>query len=86
MKSMIKINKLIICVIIAMFLVTSVTATNYYVDGNNGDDESDGLSWTSSMRTIGAVMNLELQSGDQINVAEGVYAEEVTLQTGISLL
>ncbi|MCD4653303.1 right-handed parallel beta-helix repeat-containing protein [bacterium] len=86
MKNMVNISRLITCVIIAMFPVTSVIATNYYVDGNNGDDESDGLSWTSSMRTIGAVMNLVLQSGDQINVAEGVYAEEVTLQTGISLL
>jgi len=77
---------LIFCLIFFVITSTPVSALDYYVDLTNGDDEFDGLSWETSTRTIGAVLNLELNPGDKINVAEGIYMEEVTLQTGISLL
>lgn len=53
------------------------TDVRWHVDGTNGDDANDGLSWSNAKKTIGAAVN-EAFNGDEIWVAQGVYREYLT--------
>ncbi|WP_169305292.1 carbohydrate-binding domain-containing protein [Coraliomargarita akajimensis] len=53
------------------------TDVRWYVDGVNGDDANDGLSWSTAKKTIMAAIN-ESYNGDEIWVAQGVYMEYLT--------
>lgn len=59
----------------------------YYVDGDDGDDDYDGLSWSTAVETIQAAIDLSNATIDWsatpkhynvILVKPGVYAEELT--------
>ncbi len=55
--------------------------TNYYVDGTNGDDANDGLTWATAFATIGAAMSAATTLGGRgrpyIYVAPGGYTETI---------
>jgi len=50
----------------------------------SGLDSKDGSTWTLAKKTIQAAINAST-SGDEIWVAAGVYAENVTLKAGVAL-
>lgn len=56
------------------------SANVYYVDGTNGSDAGthDGKSWGQAFATIGRAVTAAT-SGDQIRIAPGAYAENVTI-------
>jgi hypothetical protein len=49
-----------------------IHATNYYVDGANGNDASDGKSWTTAKKTIDSTYNLTVPN-DNVFVKTGTY-------------
>jgi parallel beta-helix repeat protein len=51
-------------------------ATYYYVDGDGGDDENDGLSWPTAFATIQKGIN-SAGNGDTITVKEWTYYENI---------
>ncbi len=51
---------------------------DYFVDGTNGNDGNNGLSWERPFATIQAGVDAVTQSGDRILVAPGDYTESVT--------
>lgn len=50
----------------------------FYVDGSQGNDKNDGLTWKSSLATINQAID-NAQSGDTIYVFPGSYAENVVV-------
>lgn len=51
---------------------THYAPTTLYVDGTNGDDTNDGLSWSSAKATIQNALNWSID-GDTILVNDGIY-------------
>jgi hypothetical protein len=55
------------------FLVSITAPTGYlYVDGTNGDDLDDGLSWTTAFRSIQRALDIAAD-GEMVIVADGIY-------------
>ena len=52
--------------------------TTLYVNGSTGNDKNDGLSREKSFKTIQCAAN-NVQKGDTVIIAEGVYYEKVCL-------
>jgi len=50
-------------------------AGTIYVDGANGNDTNDGLSWTTAKKTIQAGLDVAGNSGWTVLVADGTYKE-----------
>ena len=53
---------------------------DYYVDGENGDDDNNGLSWAKAVETIGRAIALNnatwvIRAYNTIWVRPGVYPE-----------
>ena len=67
---MMKIYKPILLLII--FLSSGIFATNYYVDGNNGNDTNDGKTWATAKKSIEATRDIIL-AGDNVFVKAGTY-------------
>lgn len=65
-------------------LCSAAGAATYYVR-TDGDDGADGLGWQSAHRTVSTAL-LSAQAGDCVKVAEGAYAEMVSVPDGVSLL
>lgn len=55
--------------------VSSVFATEYFVDANRPNNDGDGKSEATAKRTIQAAIDLATQSGDIVTVLPGVYTE-----------
>lgn len=56
----------------------SGSGTSYYVDGTNGSDTFDGLTWDFALATIAAAITAA-SAGDTIYIAPGSYDEQVTV-------
>ena len=54
---------------------------NLYVDANKGDDNNDGLSESTPLKTIQAAAN-KATPGTTIHIADGIYRETVNTKTG----
>ena len=57
-----------------LFAVSTVQATDYYVDGTRGNDSNNGTSWSAAKKTIKNAYNIT-SDGDTIHVAEGTYGQ-----------
>ncbi|MGE5399302.1 MAG: choice-of-anchor Q domain-containing protein [Ignavibacteriales bacterium] len=69
--------------VLALFLilgVSSVNATNYYVDGVNGNDANWGKTTGAAWKTIQKAANT-IQAGDTCFVAPGSYPERISIST-----
>lgn len=55
-------------------------ATTFYVNGSSGNDSNDGMSRKNSFKTIQRAAD-EVQAGDTVLIAPGVYFETVCLNT-----
>ncbi|NOU71977.1 carbohydrate-binding protein [Paenibacillus sp. LMG 31458] len=53
------------------------TATNFYVDGTNGNDANNGQSASTAFKTIQKAADIAV-SGDKVKIMAGVYRETVT--------
>ena len=51
---------------------TTLFAKEWYVDGVNGNDSRDGVSWLNARKTINSAYN-SASDGDIVHVADGVY-------------
>jgi len=51
---------------------TTLFAKEWYVDGVNGNDSRDGVSWLNARKTIRSAYN-SASDGDIVHVADGVY-------------
>ena len=58
----------------------ATSGSTYFVDGTNGSDTNDGLSWERSFATIGEALTTA-SAGDKIYIASGSYDESVTVAT-----
>ena len=65
-------------------LVLSVSADVIYVDIDNLATPGNGSSWQSAMASIQEGIN-GASYGDEIWVAEGTYAETITMKSGVSV-
>ena len=65
----------------ACCLVLSASAANHFVSQAIGDDNNDGLSWSSAKQTIAAGFKA-CGDGDTLFVAQGLYNERVTIKAG----
>lgn len=63
-----------------------VDGTVIYVRSENGDDNNDGLSWSSAKKTITAALNTASTATEAIWVAAGTYNERVTMKEGVNVL
>lgn len=52
--------------------------TTYYVDGTNGNDGANGLTWESAFKTIQHAIDTA-ESWAKIYVKDGTYTETLTL-------
>jgi len=57
---------------------------SFYVS-TNGDNSHDGLSWQTAWRDIQHAID-RADAGDTINVAAGIYNENITLKDGVAVL
>ena len=66
--------------------VFGVQSKIYFVDGNNGDDENDGLSWANAKKTITAAITAHTayratRAGESVDtyiiIAPATYAENI---------
>ena len=53
--------------------------TTYYVDGTNGNDGNNGLTWESAFKTIQAAID-KAESWAKIYIKAGTYAEKLTIE------
>jgi hypothetical protein len=60
-------------------LAGSASAVVYYVDGTDGSDPNDGLSWGTAKATIQAAINAA-GTGDEIRVKAGTYVLSSQIQ------
>lgn len=72
---MIKTKKLFITVILSLLPLISVAQT-LWVDALNGQDQNDGLTASTALKTIQAAANLA-QPGDTVNIQPGIYQESI---------
>jgi hypothetical protein len=80
-----------LCLFFLGFLLlpwSKAEGVNFYVDGSNGDDSWDGLSWASANKTVSAAISAANATGetDTIRVAAGTYVENVVITTPEILL
>src|SRR5215469_15244219 len=59
-------------------------ATTFYVDGVNGNDSNDCKSPQTACKTIQHAVSIS-GPGDTIDVAAGVYPENVTIHHGLQI-
>lgn len=68
--------------------LSSMAVKFYFVDGTNGSDRNDGLSWDRAKKTIQAAVT-EAEPWSVIYIAEGSYTESVTIvvtKQGLTIL
>lgn len=70
----------LICLLLVLPLTSHATILHVAQDG----DGTDGLTWASGYKTIGAAI-VAAVSGDQIWVKEGTYLEALNLKSGLEL-
>jgi hypothetical protein len=69
-------SKITLAILCAFFSTTTIFATNYYVDGVNGNNANSGLSTSLAKRTIQAAANLTNPS-DVVYIMNGTYTYTV---------
>jgi len=74
-----------------IFLATSLSSADVFVDATTGDDTFDGTSATvgafpvGPKKTVGSGISVA-SAGDTVNIAAGTYIEQVSIAAGIRLL
>ena len=64
--------KLLQITMLSFFFITQTMAQNVYHVKTNGNDNNDGLKWSTAFKTIQAALD-EVEAGDTIWVASGIY-------------
>jgi hypothetical protein len=72
-------------VILMALSPAALTASTWYVDGANGNDNNNCLSASTACKTIGHAISLA-GSGDSILVTAGLYQEHLTIAVNVSLI
>jgi hypothetical protein len=64
-----------------LFPWSKAEGADFYVDGSNGDDSRDGLSWAAAKKTVSAAVSAASATGemDTIRVAAGTYVENLVV-------
>jgi hypothetical protein len=65
-------------------LPVAAAGVSFYV-ATTGDNTNDGLSWQTAWQDIQYAIN-QAGAGDTINVAAGIYNENITLKDGVAVL
>lgn len=78
-----RITSILLAAATAVFLLPPAESRDLFVS-KTGDD-STGESWEASFNTICQALS-EVDPGDAVHVAAGVYIESVTIPVGVSLL
>ncbi|MFQ5706627.1 MAG: DUF1565 domain-containing protein [bacterium] len=68
-----------------LYLCGHSSQTRYYVDLTSGDDRYPGTSWSLAKASIAAALDL-VADGDTVCIAEGVYEEDFTLPSNVTLI
>lgn len=68
------ISQAILSVLLVLLATTPAGATEFWVDGLDGDDASDGLTVATATRTIQIAVNLATTAGDIVNILPGSFA------------
>lgn len=75
--------------IFGMFLfvgVQSASAATYYVDGTNGQNSNDGLSWETAVERIQTAIGKATSEGDIVEISGGTYVERVNAnRSGVTI-
>jgi hypothetical protein len=66
-------KRIVFAFVMLSALAGTALATNYYVDGTNGNDSNLGTSWAAAKQTFGAGLALAVNPVDVVNVAAGTY-------------
>ncbi|WP_044207883.1 right-handed parallel beta-helix repeat-containing protein [Flammeovirga sp. OC4] len=62
-------------------LTSSVSATNYYIDGKGGNDDNNGLSKQQAFKTLQRINEVQLKAGDKVRLANGsIYRGSLILK------
>ena len=75
LKSVYKLSKKIIFIILSMFVTINTTAQSYYVSSSQGNDLNNGLSVQSPLQSIDKLNSMQFNPGDSIFFKSGDYWE-----------
>jgi len=64
---------ILITLFFALLLSGAVSAADIYVNGSNGNDDNDGLSWDTAKLSIGNATATVSENG-VVNIADGEYS------------
>ena len=81
-------SQAILSVFLVLLATTSAGATDFWVDGLDGNDASDGLTVATAKRTIQVAVDLATTPGDVVNILSGEYLAGFALdapQSGITI-
>ena len=67
-------EKYLTSAMLMLSVVSTVQATDYYVDGTRGNDSNNGTSWSAAKKTIKGAYNIA-SDGDNVHVADGIYGQ-----------
>lgn len=82
------ISQTILAGILVLFASASARATEFWVDGLDGNDANNGLTVATAKQTIQAAVVLATTAGDIVNILPGEYLEGFilgTTQSGITV-
>ncbi|MCH8242813.1 MAG: hypothetical protein IH897_09410, partial [Planctomycetes bacterium] len=81
-------SQAILSALLVLLATTPAGATEFWVDGLDGNDANDGLTVASAKRIIQAAVDLAISPGDVVNVLPGEYFGGFALdapQSGITV-
>ena len=86
LKSVCKLSKKIIFIILSIFVTINNTAQSYYVSSSQGNDLNNGLSVQSPFQSIDKLNSMQFNPGDSIFFKSGDYWEGDVMDKGIGLI
>ena len=75
LKSVCKLSKKTIFIILSMFVIKNTSAQSYYISSSQGSDLNNGLSVQSPLQSIDKLNSMQFNPGDSIFFKSGDYWE-----------